>query len=262
MAHPYLQANKFYTKKPDLNMFKMHSHDDYELYCFLNGSARYFVEGSVYHLSPEDILIMKRAESHSLIIDKASPYERIVVSFNADALVGNTAEKIITFIDNRPLGRFNKYSKSFSKEKHLVFYLEKLCESSNFEERRLYLTLVLNELCKSYPSEHEIIEEEFKSIVDYINDNLFEQLSLEDIASKFNLSKNHINRKFKEYTGSTIWAYVKTKRLIYSKNLLKNGEKPTNVYLKCGFNDYVSFYKAYKQKYGVSPKDDIIQKKQ
>ncbi len=43
------------------------------------------------------------------------------------------------------------------------------------------------------------------------------------------MSENHLNEKFKMYTGSTVWSYVLTKRLIYSRDLLSNREKPTKV---------------------------------
>ncbi len=257
MKSPIIADSWNFTEKPDLDMFKMHSHDDYELYCFLSGNAKYYIEGSVYKLHSGDILLIKKAETHSLIIEKPLPYERITVNFNDSALLGQRASGIISFIDNRPLGQYNKYSAAQCKDFNLIFYLKKLCKSKDFEEKRLYLTFILNELCREYPQqERDQIIDNIKPIVEYINSNLFNELSLEAIAEKFYLSKSHLNRKFKRYTGSTIWNYILTKRLIYSRGLIKAGQKPTEVYLKCGFNDYCSFYKAYKQKYGISPKDD------
>ncbi len=256
MNSPYISSFKTLTEKPNLEMFQMHSHDDYELYCFLNGSAKYYIEGNIYKLRLGDILLMKKAESHSLLIDKLIPYERIVVNFNDDALIGKTAKKISSFLENRPLGKFNKYSFQKHKDKNLVLYLNQLCECEDFEEKRLYLTFILNALSKEYPSSSNEIIDNINDVLEYINENLFKELNLEDIAKRFYLSKNHLNRKFKKYTGSTIWNYIIIKRLVHSRTLIKSGEKPTEVYLKCGFNDYGSFYKAYKQKYGISPKDD------
>ncbi len=256
MGWPYIDAGRRFTEIPSLDMFKMHSHDDYELYCFLSGSAKYYIEGSVYKLNSGDILLMKKAESHSLIVDKLVPYERIVINFNDDALIGETAKDIMAFIENRPLGKANKYFAAKNKELNLIFYLDRICRSESLEEKRLYLTFVLNLLCKEYPQQGDGVIDDFKQIVDYINDNLFQNISLETIASEFYLSKNHLNRKFKKYTGSTVWSYIMTKRLIYSRTLIKAGGKPTEVYLKCGFNDYGSFYKAYKHKYGISPQKD------
>ena len=42
-----------------------------------------------------------------------------------------------------------------------------------------------------------------------------------------------------------------------AKKYLKKGHHPTSVYLECGFNDYSTFYRAYKARFGASPTKDI-----
>ena len=58
--NPYLNATHSYTEKPDLSLFKRHTHDNYEIFCFLSGDAKYFVEGNTYDLKQNDILIIKK----------------------------------------------------------------------------------------------------------------------------------------------------------------------------------------------------------
>lgn len=238
-------------------MFNLHLHGEYELFYFLSGSAKYYVEGAIYPLKPNDIMIMKIAESHALLIDKSIPYERIVINFNADALVGNLKNEIISFLEDRPLGQQNK--RSFSKQTQNVFvsYLDKICTCDNMEEKKLYLTFVLNELRKQSPTNQAQNEtDSVIEIISYINKHLFDDINLDKLAEKFYLSKVHLTRKFKSYVGSTVWDYVSTKRLIKARELLQSGQKPTAVAETCGFKDYSTFYRAYKQKYNVSPKED------
>lgn len=254
MPTPFLIGSREYTEVPGLNMFPMHYHDNYELFCFLKGSAQYYIEGHIYNLHPGDILLMKCAEAHSLIIDKVLPYERIVIYFNSAALIGELASEITDFIDNRPLGTQNRYSTSTSKE--LLSYLDKFCESNDFREKQLYLTFILNELRKSTPKQAES-KTSIQDIVGYINAHLFEaDITLNSIAARFFLTPNHLNRKFKQYVGDTVWSYIIAKRLATAKNMLLNGEKPFAVYEQCGFADYSSFYRAYKQKYGITPNQE------
>ena len=66
---------------------------------------------------------------------------------------------------------------------------------------------------------------------------------------------------FKALTGTTVWDYIVTKRIMKARMLLQSGERPYDIYLKCGFKDYCSFFKAYKLKFGVSPKQDFKSKK-
>ena len=91
-------------------------------------------------------------------------------------------------------------------------------------------------------------------MVDYINSHLFEALSLEKIAEHFFISASQANRIFKKSIGSSIWEYVIIKRLMAAKDMIENGEGARTASEKCGFSDYSSFYRAYRKKYGTSPK--------
>lgn len=96
----------------------------------------------------------------------------------------------------------------------------------------------------------------FSDIIDFLNEHMYEPLSLDGICDRFYMSKSHLNRKFKLMTGSTVWEYITAKRLLSAKELLQLGEPPTKVFSKCGFNDYSSFFRAYKAKFGLSPKNE------
>ncbi len=254
---------KNYTKNPDLEMFTMHTHNDYEIYCFLQGSAKYFVEGNIYNLKSGDILIIKKAEAHTLLINNDLPYERFVVNFTADSIIGESRESLTSFLDSKPLGHNNRYAFSNFKEKNWIYYLEKMCETENQTQKELYLTVLLNELYECYHLLHDDSPnyDSTQEIIKYINNHLTDGITLENISERFYLSKSQLQRRFKRTTGSTVWEYILTKRLILAKELLQNGEHPTSCYLKCGFSDYCSFFRAYKAKFGVSPKEDFSFKK-
>jgi len=256
MGEPLILPYHTYTEKPDTSMFNVHFHDSYELYCFLRGSANYYIEGSIYDLKPNDIIIMKQSEAHSLLMDKPEPYERITIHFNSDALFDGFDQKILPVIDSRPLGQPNKYSFSDCPNKNLIKYLKKTCHCKSMYEKRLYLTFILNILSEQDPAMiHDDSNNVIDELIDYINEHLFEEMNLDLLAEKFYLSKAHLSRKFKAQIGSTIWEYILTKRLIYANTLLQNGEKANIVASKCGFNDYCSFYRAYKARYHSSPKN-------
>lgn len=259
MANPFLSTGHSMTQKPELGQFFMHTHENYEIYCFLTGNAKYYVEGNVYPLKPGDILVMKKAEAHSLFVNSCVPYERIVISFNADALVEESREELCHFLDNRPLGLHNRYAASKFKESNWLYYLMRMCKTERLSEKQLYLSILVNELYESYPlinTETTAPGDTVVEIIGYINQHLTEPLSLDTLCHHFFISKAHLNRKFKMLTGSTVWEYILTKRLLAAKDLLQNGETPTKVYSECGFNDYCSFFKSYKAKFGVSPKND------
>lgn len=257
MSHFNIRASRNRTGDPNLEEFKMHTHDTYELYCFLDGDADYFVEGTVYSLKRGDILLLKKAEAHSLMIRTACPYERMTVHFSDAAILSQQRERLCNFLDSRPLGQHNRYSASIFKNTNWIYYLDRICQTTDVAQRRLYLTVILFELMENAS---KVIhgdtaqKDSITEVINYINDHLAEKLSLEHVCNAFYMSKAQLNRRFKKATGSTVWEYITTKRLVLANGYLQDGESPSIVYGKSGFNDYCSFYRAYKQKYGISPK--------
>ena len=256
MAKVYLSTHKNYEKNIDLRKISMHTHEYYELYCFLKGDVKYFVEGNIYDLKPGDLLIMKKSEAHSLLINHDLPYERIVVFFNDAAIIGNEDGKLTAFIDNKPLGKNNRYCVGDFKDFNYIYLLEKMCKLKNKTQKSTYLSVIINELSKARLSDG-IYTDNTALIIEYINEHITEKLSLEGICERFFISKTHLIRRFKALTGTTVWDYILTKRLMKARMCLQSGERPYDIYLKCGFNDYCSFFKAYKLKFGVPPKTDF-----
>ena len=143
------------------------------------------------------------------------------------------------------------------KDKNWQYYIDRILNGNEYC-RRLYLTVLVNELYECNPMILKLQPEkdEFSDIITYLNEHMYEPLSLDSICERFYISKSNLNRKFKLLTGSTVWEYITTKRLLYAKELLQTGIPPTKAFSKCGFNDYTSFFRAYKAKFNVSPKHD------
>ena len=127
LENSIVHAARTYTEKPKRDMFVLHLHEAYELFYFLRGSAKYYVEGTVYPLKPHDILLLKVAESHALLIDKTIPYERVVINFSSDALLDNLRDEIVGFLEERPLGQQNKYSFLKQERENMLLYLDRIC---------------------------------------------------------------------------------------------------------------------------------------
>jgi AraC-like DNA-binding protein len=60
---------------------------------------------------------------------------------------------------------------------------------------------------------------------------------------------------FKKETGCTLGGYVTEKRLWLARSLLRQGVSINEACLRSGFANYANFYRAFKKRYGVSPRE-------
>ena len=78
-------------------------------------------------------------------------------------------------------------------------------------------------------------------------------MNIDDIAEHMFLNKSYISRLFKSETGLTISVYINMRRVMMAKNLLLVGENAMNIFYKCGFSDYTTFYRVFKKYTDMSP---------
>ena len=255
----YIESTLMVTENPGVGNAVMHSHDGYEIYLFLEGKSDYLVEGSKYRLRKGDIMLMRRGELHINSIRTDATYKRCYVNFDISALLAETGSLyLLDIFDKRPLGEYNHYRAKDFPDNHWQYFMQSLCNASSKEEALCYLLPLLNELNKCHSNMTQLTTQKepntVAEICKYINSDLTRELSLEQLSDKFYISKTHLNRLFKTNVGTTVGQYIKLKRLFYARELIQQGLTPTDVYTKCGFHDYTTFYRAFRQQFGLSPK--------
>jgi len=255
-----IESAQMTTENPAVGNAVMHSHDSYEIYLFQDGKADYLVEGNKYRLRKGDIVLMRRGELHINSIRGGITYQRSYINFDITGLLTETNNTgLLDMFDKRPLGEYNHYRSKDFPENHWQEFFLATCTAATKEEKLCYLLPLLSELSKCFPLLKTTSERQEKNpvmdICKYINSDLAQELSLERLSQRFYLSKTHLNRLFKANVGTTAGQYINLKRLFLAKELLQRGAHPTEVYSRCGFHDYTTFYRAFKKQFGYSPKE-------
>lgn len=252
---------------PDAADFYMHAHERMELLLFISGDASCYVEGSEYVMAPYDVLIMRSAEVHRTHILSRSPYERIAVHFSPELIRSIDPQGLLLrpFLD-RPLGSLNHYGAQQVESRWLKQALEGLDKNASGQRARLRVAAALLPLLSEIS---EVFEKRASSerperdegmaaqLVEYINANLFQEISLKSISRRFYMSQSQLNRVFGKATGSSLWEYVRIKRLLAAREKIVAGMKPSAACTLCGFKDYSAFYRAYRDRFGHAPSDEL-----
>ena len=89
----------------------------------------------------------------------------------------------------------------------------------------------------------------------YIRANLAGDLSLDVLEDQFFVSRHHLCREFKKLTGQTIHSYIVKSRLDLCKKYIEMGKPIKEVYELGGFGSYNHFFRAFRQEYGMTPKE-------
>lgn len=251
---------------PTQDNFFLHAHRTYELYYFISGDCYYTVEGTDYPLTPGCFLLMRSSEAHTLHVRSKKAYERITVNFSP-SIIPLLGKELSELFCERQLGKRNLYVPANENSQFLQSCMMKISNETSSDNASgkiiSHLMPIITELYNSKetssddfthitPYAHSSSETVGK-IIEYINANLVTIKGLDELEKEFFFSKSYINRIFKESTGSSVWDYIVLKRLLLSRSLLQNGKPASVVASECGFCDYSSFYRQFRQRFGISP---------
>lgn len=259
----------FHIKDKKSLEFDFHYHDFNKIIIFISGNVTYLIEGKAYKLKPWDILLVGSNEIHKPLIEEGGTYERIILWVNSSFLTQHNSKEcnLLTCFEIAAMQKFNLMRlnpDALSEIKYILFQLEKACYHEGFGKNILKNALFIqfivsiNRAFLARDLEKEIKDVEYDenivALLNYINDNLSEELTIEELSLKFYMNKYYLMHKFKKQTGYTLHNYILQKRLILASSLIKKGIPITEVYIESGFSDYSNFIRAFKSMFGLPPK--------
>ncbi len=252
-----IMYNHIINSKPkDIN-FPTHQHDYIEILYFLRGNVTCVLNGKEYKLKPHDVIITRPFDEHHLLIEKDVPYERYSLHIKdkllPQGLLNRLPKDFYTFqaIDDDILETFIKFDKFYNN-------------LDNEDLKHVYVNLAVELfyliLLKSrgeevgYPtSQNPLIEK----ALTYIKENLTTIASIDEICNHIFISKRQFYHLFNSTVKISPMTFINNQRLNLAKSLIEKGEKPTKIYLDCGFSNYPTFYRAFKTKFGYKPNETI-----
>ncbi|PSN12504.1 AraC family transcriptional regulator [filamentous cyanobacterium CCT1] len=96
---------------------------------------------------------------------------------------------------------------------------------------------------------------QLKRVLEYIQAQLSDALSLDAMAAQVGLSRSHFANQFKQAMGVAPHQYVSQQRIEKAKRLLRSPQRSiTDIALECGFANQSHLTKVFKKQTGTTPK--------
>ena len=89
--------------------------------------------------------------------------------------------------------------------------------------------------------------------IDYIEENLKSELTVEELADNSGFSLFHYYRIFQSEVGMPVMQYILLRKLKNAIYEISCGKKAIDIALDYGFETYAGFFKAFKREFGVAP---------
>lgn len=234
-------------------------HENIELITITKGSGFINYGDRKFDVSPGDMVIINSGTLHGISSDEDLEYYYLIVdeSFcNQNGI--STVSRTFT-----PVFKSEETSRIFNNLVTEFFpYIKDKNNRSPFSAPRVRMAVLnlLLDICQNHteaevsPSSTAKPSEEYvKKVTDYISNRFKQPLTLEKLAEKCGISKHHLAREFKRYTGQTVTTYINTIRCKNAKIYLNDGMTVTDVAFECGFESVSYFSRTYKKIMGVSP---------
>lgn len=243
----------------------MHIHDCYEIYYSISGGKQFLIDNRCYAIEPGDIFIINQYESHKITQVDKMVHERIVLSIHPDYTKRlSTAEtNLDACFSDRPEHFSHKISLTREQQNRFLYYVNKITGAEGYghdiieQTAFMELMVLINNMLKTNETQESsayVYNQQVDDILAYINLNISNPITIDQLAGEFFLSESYICRIFKAATGTTINKYISARRISIAKSLLSDGVSVTEAYERSGFTDYSNFFKAFTRAVGISPK--------
>ena len=152
--------------------------------------------------------------------------------------------------------------------KDLFYSIESECKNKQVGNQLVIKALLLQILAILYRAYESIdsysqqvlkFQNNYNRIIDainYIDQNFQKKLTLEELAKTAHMNPNYFSSYFKGVMHSTLFSYIKKKRLDHTSLKLRTSKSGiTDIAISAGFSNISYFNKTFKEHFGSSPSE-------
>lgn len=232
---------------------KVHYHSSFEVYYLEQGTCWYFIDKKSYRLTEGDIALIPAGVIHKTSYETKKSSRSLFSC--AESMIPESVREILSWIPYFP-----KTKETAGLVENLFRQIQKEYENPDEYSMDVIRTrvselflLIARESKKPHQEKQEspIVEK----AVGYIREHYRENVTLQNVAERCYVSREHLSRIFKKETGFGFNEYLNLFRLKKANAILTENPKirVSQVAVRCGFGDSNYFSKQYKKMYGTAP---------
>lgn len=249
--------------------FSGETHNFWECVYVQQGAICVTADERIYTLKSGDIIFHKPMELHKFYVDAKSGATLLIFSFSLDGDLAHTLEnKVFSLSEYQQQLVYSMLDYIREKLNHYP-----LPENTPLVHRYLLpfqgiptysqlVTTYIYQLILSLIGDGNIADASsapdaltFRKAVGYMNNQIYGQPSVPEIAVFCNVSVATLKRIFDKYAGISIHKYFLILKINLATKLLKNGLSVTETADKLGFSSQAYFSAVYKRETGSNPSD-------
>ena len=247
---------------------RFHMHPSYEvLYIPKNVIANTIINGNMIHTDYPIIVINAPYCMHFTYYEESknlNPPKNWVVFYVGKEFLANFSEGAIPIKEllEENNARFFDISSSYSEFDTVIDFIMK--HRQKYKDTSLIqgfsfgiLMNLLLEHSQQEKGKFIIGENNYLSeAVRFIHENLNQNLTVSEISKHFFVSRDKLNRDFRNYMNMSALEFITATRINTAKDFLKKGEKSIReISSLCGFENDIYFYSFFKKHTGMTPRE-------
>ncbi len=233
---------------------RLHTHDFFELVLYVEGRVRYLTDSNVLYPHIGDVIISPPGALHTAALCHPGDYTRYVLYMEPEAF-GCHADTLLHFQQS---GQFLRLQGKESTLLDALSRLRRICTEITATAAPLAYSHIIALLCRlqeesTHPEEFTALPQKALDIKSYIDNHIAEIGSVNDVATHFFYSREHMSRYFRRVFNIALTSYITARRIELAKLLLQKGGSVTDVCYDCGFANVSFFIKVFREKTGTTP---------
>ena len=229
-------------------------HENVEILYCTNGSATIVLDARQHPFCPGTMAVANAYCVHTTMQEKQLDYHCLIID-KSFCLENGIDTSLVQF---QEIIREETAVRAMEEvvRAYRAYRQEDLCSVADIRYAVLGLLLTL--------SKHHLVStgqdpqlfasrERVKQAVAYIRNHFASQISLLEIADAVGISKYHLSREFRKFTGSTVFETLNMTRCAEAKNMICQGLAVSEAALTCGYTNLSYFTRSFKKYIGSKP---------